>query len=107
MVASLGDFHAAVLRAIKDVRTTGPGPAAILPLTYIGALADAYLELTGRKPGAGVGPFTRFVMLFRAALNPSYNITDESGDKRVDESMIEAIKKALRRWRRARGHSTK
>jgi hypothetical protein len=105
MVASLAAFQAASIRAAKNVPTTAPGPAAILPQRYIGALADAYLELTGRKPGAGLGPFYRFVVQFRAALDPSYETTDESGDERLDESMIEAIKKALHRWRRAQGNT--
>jgi hypothetical protein len=131
MVASLSDFQAAVLRAAEDMmvplwprsshrrkimaKQTSPrlilrmrsGPAASLPELFIGGLADAYQELTGRKPGTGTGPFYRFVMEFRAALDPSYKSKDEKGDWRVDESMIEAIKIALRRWRRAHGYSSK
>jgi hypothetical protein len=105
MIASLRDFQAAVLRAANDVPTTAPGPAASLPQGVIGGLADAYQELTGRKPGAGTGPFYRFVMEFRAALDPIYKSKDEKGD--VDESLVEAVKIALRRWRRAHGYSSK
>jgi hypothetical protein len=107
MVASLGSCQAATLRAAKNVPATPPGPVPSLPLRYIGGLADAYQDLTGRNPGAGVGPFYRFVMKFRAALDPSYKTEDESGDERLDESMIETIKTALRQWRRARGISPK
>jgi hypothetical protein len=103
MVASLDSYKAATLRTAKDVPATPPGPVPSLPLPYIGGLAEAYQDLTGRNPGAGVGPFYRFVMKFRAALDPSYTTEDESGDERLDESMIETIKTALRQWRRARG----
>jgi hypothetical protein len=106
-VATLDALKAAVLCAANDVPGTAPGRAAILPRPYIGALADAYKELTGSKPGAGVGPFARFVMQFRAALDPSYRTKDKSGPERVDEGMLAAIKDALRSRRRTQGYSSK
>lgn len=102
VLAALSTLEATTLHALKDAPSTTPGPVAVLPRAFIGVLADVYLELTGRKPGAGRGPFYRFVMTFRAAIDPSYTAKNESGDERVDESMIEDIKKALRHWRRPR-----
>jgi hypothetical protein len=97
MVARLKDYQAAVLRAILDVPSRLPGPSPSLPESYIRALRDEYEQGTKRPAGGGVGPFLRFVMRFRAALDSSYRITDESGDERVDESMLDAIKHALRK----------
>jgi hypothetical protein len=99
MIARLKDYQAGVLRAALDVpsRLTGPSPS--LPESYIRALRDEYEHCTGRPAGRGVGPFLRFVMRFRAALDPSYKTTDESGDERVDLSMLDAIKHALRKPR--------
>ena len=99
MVARLEDYKAAVLRATLDVPTRLSGPSPTLPESYIRALRDEYEHGTGRPAGRGVGPFLRFVMRFRAALDPSYKTTDESGDERVDESMLDAIKHALRKPR--------
>ena len=97
MVAHLKDYQAAVLRAALDVPTRLPGPSPTLPESYIRALRDEYEHGTRRPAGRGVGPFLRFVMRFRAALDPSYKTTDGSGDERVDESMVDAIKHALRK----------
>ncbi len=99
IVANLKDYQAAVLRVANDVPTRLPGPSPSLPESYIRALRDAYQESTRRSAGRGVGPFLRFVMQFRAALDPSYKTTDESGDERVDESLLDAIKHALRKPR--------
>jgi hypothetical protein len=99
IVANLKDYQAAVLRVANDVPTRPPGPSPSLPESYIRALRDAYQESTRRSAGRGVGPFLRFVMQFRAALDPSYKSTDESGDERVDESLLDAIKHALRKPR--------
>jgi hypothetical protein len=107
IAASLHAYKAAVERSVRDVAPRQPGPVAALPPAYIAALADAYLDFTGKNPGAGQGPFYRFVMQFRAALDPTYKLKDESGEERIDESMLEAIKKALRVWKRTRGHSSK
>jgi hypothetical protein len=99
MVARLKDYQAGVLRAALDVPSRLPGPSPSLPESYIRALRDEYEHSTGRPAGRGVGPFLRFVMRFRAALDPSYKTTDENGDDRVDESMLDAIKHALRKPR--------
>jgi hypothetical protein len=99
IVASLKDYQAGVLRAALDIPSRLPGPSPSLPESYIRALRDAYEDSTGRPAGRGVGPFLRFVMRFRAALDPSYKTTDESGDQRVDESILDAIKHALRKPR--------
>lgn len=97
MVAHLKDYQAAVRHAALDVPTRLPGPSPTLPESYIRALRDEYEHGTRRPAGRGVGPFLRFVMQFRAALDPSYKTTDGSGDERVDESMVDAIKHALRK----------
>jgi len=99
MLASLQDYQAAVLRAANDVPSRQRGPSPSLPESYIRALRDVYEESTGRSAGRGEGPFARFVMRFRAALDPSYKTTDAIGDERADESVIDAIKNALRRSR--------
>ena len=99
LVSRLDAYKAAVLRAALDVPTRQPGPSPVLPRSYIRALADLYGESTGREPGRGRGPFYRFVMQFRAALDPSYKTTDESGDERVDDSLRDAIQDALRKPR--------
>jgi hypothetical protein len=99
MVTRLKDYQAGVLRAGLDVPSRLPGPSPSLPESYIRALRDEYEHGTGRPAGRGAGPFLRFVMRFRAALDPSYKTTDESGDERVDESMLDAIKHALRKPR--------
>jgi hypothetical protein len=99
IVTSLKDYQAGVLRAAVDIPSRLPGPSPSLPESYIRALRDAYEDSTGRPAGRGAGPFLRFVMRFRAALNPSYKTTDASGHQRVDESMLDAIKHALRKPR--------
>jgi hypothetical protein len=99
IVARLKEDQAAVLRVAHDVPTPLPGPSPSLPESYIRALRDAYEESTRRSAGRGVGPFLRFVMQFRAALDPSYKTTNENGDERVDESVLDAIKYALRKPR--------
>jgi hypothetical protein len=102
VLAALTALEAATLRALKDPPSTKPGPVRALPLKFIVLLADEYVSLTGRIPGAGQGPFYRFVMNFRAATDQTYKTRDEAGDERVDESLIEDIKEALRFWRRGR-----
>jgi hypothetical protein len=99
VVTGLKDYQAAVLRAVLDVPTRLPGPSPSLPESYIRALRDEYENSTKRPAGRGIGPFLRFVMQFRAALDSSYQTTDESGDGRVDQSMLDAIKHALRKPR--------
>jgi hypothetical protein len=108
VLAAFPALESAALRALeRGALSTKPGPDPVLPAEFILVLADEYLKLTERIPGAGQGPFYRFVMQFRAATDPSYKTKDEAGDERVDESLIDDIKKALRFWRRGRGHSAK
>jgi hypothetical protein len=102
LLGALIALEAATLRALKDTPSTKPGPVRVLPLEFIVLLADEYLSLCGRPPGAGQGPFYRFVMHFRAAIDDSYNTKDETGNERVDGSLIEDIKEAVRFWRRGR-----
>ena len=102
IVARLDDYKAAVFRAANDVPTRKSGDLPFLPGSYIRILASTYQDITGRKPGAGIGPFFRFVMLFRAALDPSYKTTDENGDERVDGTVLDAIA-----WTRAGCEATR
>jgi hypothetical protein len=89
-VGSLGALESAAARAADDVSNWRSGKRAILPWGCIRALADIYQKFTGRTPGTGIGPFYRFVVQFRAALDPSYETTDENGEKRVDESIVDS-----------------
>jgi hypothetical protein len=95
MVNTLATYQAAALRTADDVPAVPPGKTPILPRSFIIALAEVYRRSTGRKPGAGNGPFARFVVQFRAALDTSYKTTDGN----VDDSVIDAIKDALRKER--------
>jgi hypothetical protein len=95
MVATLATYQAVALRTADDVPAVPPGKTPILPRSFIIALAEVYRRSTGRKPGAGQGPFARFVVQFRAALDFSQKITDGN----VDNSVIDAIKDALRKER--------
>jgi hypothetical protein len=87
----LATLATAARRAADDVSTARPGRPAILPRDFIRSLGDVYHEFTGQEPGTGTGPFYRFVVQYRAALDPSYKSTDKSG-KRLDESLVDAIK---------------
>jgi hypothetical protein len=59
----------AARRAADDVRTKGGRPkGAFLPEGCIKVLATVYRDGTGLRPGAGDGPFARFVMEFLTAL---------------------------------------
>jgi hypothetical protein len=94
LVPALSDYQAAVLRAANYLPSPRSGKPPFFPPTFIRALAEVYLGSTGRKPGAGVGPFARFVTLFRAALDPSYEAPDDA-----DRSVIDAVQDALRKPR--------
>jgi len=107
MVGRLKDYQAAVLRTVLDVPTRLTGPSPSLSKSFIRRLRDEYEHSTGQRAGRGVGPFLRFVMQFRAALDPSYHTTDESGGERVDRSMIDAIQDALRKPRTTARRLTK
>jgi hypothetical protein len=89
VVASLAALETAAIRAASNVRTGRGRPkgTAILPRNYIEALAVGYRDWTGLKPGAGDGPFARFVCKFLAALGRNIEY----------ESVIDAIKDARTR----------
>jgi hypothetical protein len=96
MVATLANYQATALRIADDVPSVRPGKAPILSRSFIIALAEVYRRSTGRTPGAGKGPFARFVAQFRAALEASPKITDAN----VDNSVIDSIKDALGKGRK-------
>jgi hypothetical protein len=89
VVASLAALETAAIRAASNVPTARGRPkgTAILPQSYIEALAVGYRDWTGLKPGAGVGPFAKFVSQFLAALGRNIEY----------ESLIDAIKDARTR----------
>jgi hypothetical protein len=64
-------------------------------LDYIGTLADVYRESTGVKPGAGHGPFVRFVCAFLAAIRASIS----------EDYAVELVQNA-RSWARTPGNCT-
>jgi hypothetical protein len=87
LFASLTIMEAAARRAAFDThRVRGrPKGTALLPPEYIIALADLYRRSTGSKPGAGPGPFARFVCEFLDAVTQSDH---------VSATVIDAIKNA-------------
>jgi hypothetical protein len=89
VVAILAALETAAIRAASNLPTGRGRPkgTAILPRGYIEALAVGYRDWTGLKPGAGVGPFARFVCKFLAALGRNIEY----------ESVIDAIKDARTR----------
>jgi hypothetical protein len=80
VVASLATLETAAHRAAHDVRTERGRPkgTSVLPSDYIIALADLYRRSTGLKPGAGDGPFARFVGAFLTAIGRRDDILDAS-----------------------------
>jgi hypothetical protein len=86
VVASLAALETAAVRAASNVpKGRGrPKGTAILPPGYIEALAVGFRDWTGMKPGAGSGPFAKFVCRFLAALGRNIEY----------ESVIDAIKDA-------------
>jgi hypothetical protein len=89
VVASLATLETAAIRAASNVPTRPGRPkgTAILPRDYIETLAAGYRDWTGRKSGAGDGPFAKFVCKFLAALGRHIEY----------ESVIDAIKDARTR----------
>lgn len=61
-----------------------PRGTSSLPPDFINALAGVYRSSTGSKPGAGDGPFARFVLAFRGAI----------GRHAEMDTVIDAIKDA-------------
>jgi hypothetical protein len=79
-VASLAALTTAALRAANEAHAKRPGRGrpkgtTVLPTGYIEVLATLYRESTGAKPGAGPGPFVRFVCAFLAAIGAA-NISE-------------------------------
>ena len=99
VVTSLAALETAAICAADGVPTRRGRPkgTAIMPRDYIEALAAVYRDKTGSKPGAGDGPFAKFVMEFLTAL----------GRRNIEyETVIDAIKDA-RRWALKRPAATK
>jgi hypothetical protein len=94
LVSALSAYEKAVLRAANYLPTSRSGKSPFLPPSFIRALAAVYEESTGRKAGAGAGPFVRFVIQFRAAVDPSYKSKGY-----LDPTVIDAVVEALRRPR--------
>jgi hypothetical protein len=87
VVASLNTLESAARRAARGVRRRGGRPkgTVALPLDYIIALALLYRQSTEVRPGAGPGPFARFVCEFLRGVGQAYP---------VSASVIDAIKDA-------------
>lgn len=69
--ANLVALETAAFRAIEDIPKRGdgrPGGTGVLPYGLIIILAYLYLDNTQARPGAGSGPFARFVFNFMTAL---------------------------------------
>jgi hypothetical protein len=98
LVEALTALEAAASHA--SVPPGKPGKSATLPEAHIRGLAAVYRESTGREPGTGSGPFTQFAMLFLAAADPTYKITEEAGGVRVAQTMVDAVKLALGKRRK-------
>ena len=86
-VAILKTLENAARRAARDVRRPGGRPkgTAVLQPDHIIGLAGLYRRSTGAKPGAGPGPFSRFVCEFLRGVGQS---------DPVSASVIDAIKDA-------------
>jgi hypothetical protein len=84
--AGLLALETAASKAATDPRRRGGRPkgTSILPPEYIVRLAMLFRSSTGTRPGAGEGPFSRFVGVFLNAV----------GGKIADSAVIDAIKDA-------------
>src|SRR5215470_1593423 len=90
LMRGLAALEAGAARASAGVRR-GPGRprgSSVLSSGYIHALADLYRQCTGSKPGAGQGPFARFVAVYVTAIGHG-NVGSIT-----DESLVDAIKSA-------------
>jgi hypothetical protein len=92
VIASLAALEAAARRAADEVpKPRGrPKGSALLSPGFIEGLAGVYQNSTRSKPGAGDGPFARFVYEFLTAMG-GYNIEYES--------LVDAIKDTRARIR--------
>jgi hypothetical protein len=78
-VESLAALETAALHAANHEKRPGRGRrkgTTVLSAGYIEVLAARYREATGAKPGAGRGPFVRFVCAFLAAIGKA-NISED------------------------------
>jgi hypothetical protein len=85
VIASLPALEIAALRAADEIpkKDGRPRGTALLRWDFIEVLAKIYRNSTGSKPGAGDGPFARFVYEFITAL----------GRRNVEySSIVDAIK---------------
>jgi hypothetical protein len=86
----------AALRAIHEIpKTKGrPGGTGILAYGHIVILAEKYRDHTGRLPGAGDGPFAKFVSGFLTALDrrmPKTSVIDyikETAKQEREQSVL-------------------
>lgn len=90
VVKGLAALQAGAIRAAGDAHKGRGRPrgTSVLPQSYIIALAGLYRDHTGLQPGAGEGPFARFVCAFLAALGRNYI---------AETTVIDAIKDARAR----------
>jgi hypothetical protein len=85
---SLTELEAAANQAAANEVHKGrgrPKGTSDLPWNYIYALAEDYRKSTGLKPGAGEGPFARFVRAFLTAIGQ---------DEKSEDYVIDVIKDA-------------
>jgi hypothetical protein len=92
VIASLAALETAARRAADEVlKARGrPRGSAFLSRGFIEGLAGVYQNSTGSKPGAGDGPFARFVYEFLIAIGR---------DNIEYESLVDAIKDTRARVR--------
>jgi hypothetical protein len=96
-VESLATLETAALRAADEANEKRAGRGrqkgtTVLPTGFIEVLATLYRESTGAKPGAGRGPFVRFVFAFLTAL----------GRANISEDYVVELAQDARSW--ARNH---
>jgi hypothetical protein len=92
VIASLAALETAARRAADEVPQARGRPkgSAVLSRGFIEGLAEVYRNSTGSKPGAGDGPFARFVYEFLTAI----------GRGKIEyESLVDAIKDTKARVR--------
>jgi hypothetical protein len=90
VVEGLAALEAGAVRAADETHKGRGRPrgTSVLPPGCLIALASVYRSSTGSKPGAGDGPFAKFVLEFLTAL----------GRRNIEyESVIAAIKDARTR----------
>jgi hypothetical protein len=93
VVTSLATLETAALRAASEAHEkraghSGPRRRTMLP-DYIEPLAAVYRSSTGAMPGAGYGPFVRFICAFLAAIRAN----------KSEEYVVELVQDARSRTR--------